>query len=165
MPILDHVRLLLLRLAGVRVRHARRISLGARARLGRGAVLDAGGGTIVLGNDVTVAPGATILTADASGSARPHDGAPTRGSVVIGAGAWLGPRCLVAAGSRIGDGAIVAPETLVTGEVPARTIVAGIPGRPVGRRDAGGCLEFGINASPAERARDRETARPSSPLA
>lgn len=50
-------------------------------------------------------------------------------AVDIGDHVWLGLRAMVLKGARIGDGAIVAAGTLVSGEVPAHALVAGFPGR------------------------------------
>ena len=47
----------------------------------------------------------------------------------IGEHVWIGNRAIILKGVTIGDGAIVAAGALVTGDVPAHTIVAGIPAR------------------------------------
>lgn len=55
-------------------------------------------------------------------------------SVEIGAHVWLGLRCMVMKGSRIGPGAVIAAGAVVSGDVPAHAIAAGVPARIV-RRD------------------------------
>ena len=47
----------------------------------------------------------------------------------IGEHVWIGNRAIILKGVTIGDGAIVAAGALVTGDVPAHTIVAGVPAR------------------------------------
>nr|WP_281281575.1 hypothetical protein [Sinomonas susongensis] len=42
--------------------------------------------------------------------------------VHIEAGAWVTSRCIVLGGSRIGRSALIAPGTVVSGNVPANTI-------------------------------------------
>jgi acetyltransferase-like isoleucine patch superfamily enzyme len=54
--------------------------------------------------------------------------------VVIGTDVWLGARSVVLPGVTIGDGAIVGAGAVVTKDVPAYTIVAGVPARKVGDR-------------------------------
>lgn len=49
---------------------------------------------------------------------------------------WLGEGAKVLKGVRVGRGSIVAAGAIVTRDVPAYTIVAGIPARPIQRWDA-----------------------------
>lgn len=59
-------------------------------------------------------------------------GVPKSGrDVVIGRGAWVSSNALVLGPCRIGEHAVVAAGAVVTGDVPAYTIVAGIPARAV----------------------------------
>ena len=51
--------------------------------------------------------------------------------VTIGDRVWLGNRCMIMPGVTIGDGAVVAACSLVTRDVPAKTMVLGVPARVV----------------------------------
>jgi acetyltransferase-like isoleucine patch superfamily enzyme len=53
------------------------------------------------------------------------------GSVYFGPHAWIGRDCTVLKGVRVGFGAIVGTRSVVTRDVPAKTIVVGSPARPV----------------------------------
>ena len=53
---------------------------------------------------------------------------------VIGSDVWIGYGAIVLSGVQIGDSAIVAAGALVTKDVPANTVVAGIPARSVHKR-------------------------------
>lgn len=55
-------------------------------------------------------------------------------AVTIGHDVWIGHGAIVLAGRSIGTGAVVAGGAVVTKDVPAYTIVAGNPARPVRRR-------------------------------
>ena len=55
--------------------------------------------------------------------------APSRGDTVVGNDVWLGYRSVVMPGVTVGDGAIVAAGSVVTGDVPAYAIVGGNPAR------------------------------------
>jgi acetyltransferase-like isoleucine patch superfamily enzyme len=60
--------------------------------------------------------------------------------VVIGRDVWLGARAIVAAGVQIGDGCVVGAGSVVTRSLPANTIAAGNPARPIGSRLPGASL-------------------------
>jgi acetyltransferase-like isoleucine patch superfamily enzyme len=82
--------------------------------------------------------------------ARPFvDQGITAEGIVIEDDVWLGSAAVVTDGVRIGRGAVVAAGAVVTRDVPAHTVVAGVPAkvvRPVGKgpQPAG-------SGSPAER--------------
>lgn len=84
---------------------------------------------ITIGDDVTLAPRVHILAHD--GSTKSVIGYTKIGLVTIGNGVFIGAEAIVLPGVSIGDGAIVAAGSVVTKDVPARTIVAGNPARVV----------------------------------
>ncbi len=51
--------------------------------------------------------------------------------VKIGNNVWIGTRAIIMKGVTIGDGAIIAAGAIVTKDVPANTIVAGVPARVI----------------------------------
>jgi lipopolysaccharide O-acetyltransferase len=55
--------------------------------------------------------------------------------VIIGRNVWLGDSVAVLAGARIGDGAVIGANSVVTGHIPAETIAVGAPARVVRRWD------------------------------
>jgi lipopolysaccharide O-acetyltransferase len=55
--------------------------------------------------------------------------------VIIGRNVWLGDGVAVLAGARIGDGAVIGANSVVTGHIPAETIAVGAPARVVRRWD------------------------------
>jgi len=59
-------------------------------------------------------------------------------SLRICKGAWLGNNCVVAGGITIGEWSIVDPNTVITKDVPARTIVGGYPARVLRARRSDG---------------------------
>jgi maltose O-acetyltransferase len=110
------------------------VRIGAYSRVNRGCSLDARG-PLEIGERVSISPEVTILTA----SHRLHDDfeVETR-PVVIEDRVWIGTRAIVLPGVTLGYGSVVGAGSVVTRDVPAMTIVAGVPARPVGRRDAQG---------------------------
>lgn len=59
---------------------------------------------------------------------------PYKGDTVLGNDVWLGYEAMIMPGVQIGDGAIVAAQSVVTKDVPAYTIVGGNPAKPIRQR-------------------------------
>ncbi|PYX52588.1 MAG: acetyltransferase, partial [Acidobacteria bacterium] len=53
------------------------------------------------------------------------------GPVIIGENVWIGENCVIVGPANIGRGAIIAANSVVRGVVPAHTMVAGAPARPI----------------------------------
>jgi acetyltransferase-like isoleucine patch superfamily enzyme len=58
---------------------------------------------------------------------RPTRFAPVR----LGANVWVGRSATILPGVTIGDHAVIAAGSIVTDDVPARTLMAGVPARPI----------------------------------
>lgn len=56
-------------------------------------------------------------------------------SIKIGDGAWIGAGAIILPGVTVGKKSVVGAGSIVTKDVPAFTIVAGNPARPIGRTD------------------------------
>lgn len=95
---------------------------------------------IVLGNDVGIASGVCIEDhhyryEDASED-RPLKQQPFRvAEVIVEDGAMIGEHVTILPGVRIGRNSWVGANSVVTADVPAYSIVAGVPARVVRRRD------------------------------
>ena len=63
-------------------------------------------------------------------------GMETKGDTVVGNDVWIGYRSLIMPGVTIGDGAIIASQSVVVADVPPYTIVGGNPGKPIRQRFA-----------------------------
>lgn len=59
---------------------------------------------------------------------------PTKGDTIIGNDVWIGYNATIMPGVKIGDGAIIAANTVVTKDVEPYTIVAGNPAREIKKR-------------------------------
>lgn len=103
--------------------------------LGRGVILDVSQ-RLTIGTGTLIAPGCFItdhnhgVALDAPIWKQRCPAKP----VQIGAGAWLGAGVVVLPGVSIGDGAVVGAGAVVTRDVPAMTIVGGIPARQIRSR-------------------------------
>jgi acetyltransferase-like isoleucine patch superfamily enzyme len=111
------------------------IAIGAHSFVGFGAELDVAL-ELRIGSHVLIAPGCFITD---HGHAH-RAGAPidTQGNVAravrIGDDVWLGAHAVVLPGVSIGDGAVVGAGAVVTRDVPAGAIVAGVPARVIRQR-------------------------------
>lgn len=110
------------------------LRIGDRVRIGRYCLV-ACVGSVTIEPDVLTSDGVFIgdsyhdyrdpvVPIAAQPMALPRD-------VVIGRGAFLGVHCIVLPGVSIGANAYVGAGAVVTRDVPARTVVAGNPARPV----------------------------------
>jgi maltose O-acetyltransferase len=87
---------------------------------------------IVIESGVSVGPGCSFLpTSHNVGSSNRRAGASIASPIRVGAGAWLGANVTVIGGVTIGRGSIVAAGAVVTEDVAADTIVAGVPARVI----------------------------------
>ena len=101
--------------------------------------------SIVIGNDVLIAPGVQMNTAShptplserltpgwnlASGEYRWRTFAKP---IIIGDGCWIGADATIIGGVTIGDGAVVAAGAVVTKDVEPNTMVGGVPARRLKR--------------------------------
>ena len=79
----------------------------------------------IIGNDhVFNIPGTPVI----------FSGRPDFKETCIGRDVWVGANAIVLSGTKIGDGAIVAAGSIVTKDVKAFTIVAGVPAKLIKNR-------------------------------
>ncbi|WP_418277035.1 sugar O-acetyltransferase [Isoptericola jiangsuensis] len=141
----EDVRALLTRLTGRAIDESVTLfppfhcEFGKNLSLGRGVFINMGcriqdTGGITIGDGTLIGHGCTIVTLN-------HDLEPTRrgdmipAPVTIGRKVWIGASATVLPGVTVGDGAVIGAGAVVTRDVPADTIVAGVPARRI--RDTG----------------------------
>ena len=111
-----------------------RIAIGDYALLTPGVRI-AAAESVQLGESCMLASGAYISDCDWHGI---YDRAFSLGDirpVCLGDNVWLGTRAMVGKGVTIGDNSIVGAGAMVTSDVPANTVVAGVPARKVADLD------------------------------
>ncbi len=109
------------------------LRIGDRCFLGDGVALDLAE-RILLEDDVTLSFDAMVLTHTNVGYAhhpiQQHIPSRTK-PVLLKKGCFLGARSVVLAGLMIGEGAAVAAGAVVTKDVPANTLVVGVPAKVI----------------------------------
>lgn len=114
------------------------IQAGEYCSIGYGAAICP---NVELGNYVLIAPEINILGGDhrydKPGIPIIFSERPTLPSTVIEDDVWIGARVTIMAGVKIGRGSIIAASSVVTKDVPAYTIVAGVPAKVVKKRFVG----------------------------
>ncbi|QIK69437.1 CatB-related O-acetyltransferase [Erysipelothrix sp. HDW6C] len=100
---------------------------------------------LIIGNYVCIASGVTILMGG-NHNHNPHwisvypfaeaiiESYKARGNTTIGSDVWIGMNATIMPGVSIGEGAIIAAESVVTKDVAPYTIIGGNPGRVLKHR-------------------------------
>jgi acetyltransferase-like isoleucine patch superfamily enzyme len=102
--------------------------IGARTRVIDGAILT---GNMLIEEDVFIAPGVLTINDNRVHTSRFTPGFAEQRGPTVRRFAVLGAGCNLAAGVEVGEGAVVAPSAMVTRDVPAWTVVAGVPARAI----------------------------------
>jgi acetyltransferase-like isoleucine patch superfamily enzyme len=104
------------------------LELGERVFINTGATVIANH-SIILGDDCRLGDLVAIFDSDHHPlePSRPTRFAPVR----LGTNVWVGRSATILPGVTIGDHAVIAAGAVVTHDVPAKTLMAGVPARPV----------------------------------
>lgn len=120
------------------------IFLGKNSVVNPDCLLDGRGGRLTIGENVDIGPFTHIWTLEHDPNDPNHG---TKGGPVdIEDHVWIASRVTILPGVRIGRGAVVACGSVVTKDVPEKTIVAGIPAKVIGDRD--NPLDYQLNYHP-----------------
>lgn len=135
----DEVRALLSQLFGYTVPATLRVfppfytDFGKNIHVGEGVFINAcchfqDHGGVTLGDGCQI--GHNVVFATLNHGVSPEDRPNTYPApIVLGRGVWVGSNATILQGVTIGDNAIVAAGAVVTKDVPANTIVGGVPSR------------------------------------
>jgi acetyltransferase-like isoleucine patch superfamily enzyme len=100
-----------------------------------------GHGSIVIGEDTQIGPGSLITTTehDYQGDLKEHFR-----PVTIGKGVWIGANVTILSGVEVGDYAVIGAGSVVTRNIPPRSVAVGVPARVIRQLDdPPGAVEIG----------------------
>lgn len=109
------------------------VDYGKHIKIGKGCFIQQcctffGRGGITLGQNVLVGPKVNIITINHDPDPENRSATYSR-SVVIEDKVWIGINATILSGVRIGYGAIIGANSVVTKDVPSMTVVAGNPAK------------------------------------
>ena len=116
---------------GTRFYDPANVTIGKDTIVGEDAVLD-GRDELIIGDHVAIATGVMLL--NSQHEINDENFAPSTAPVVIEDYVFIGPRVIIQPGVKIGRGAIVAAGAVVTKDVPAFSVVGGVPAKVIGER-------------------------------
>lgn len=92
---------------------------------------------LVIKSGVIIGPRLKVHTSNHNyrGEMLPYDGSNIIGGVTIEENVWIGADVTLMPGITIGEGAVVASCACVTKDVPAYSVVGGVPAKVIGKRD------------------------------
>lgn len=131
-------------LMGLEIRKGKNISIGSNCVINKNVLLDGRGGILTIGNNVDIAQETNIWTLEHDVHDDYHK--DKGGDVVIEDFAWIASRVTILPGVKIGMGAVVATNSVVTKDVHAMAIVGGIPAKIIGTRQS--ALKYQLNYQP-----------------
>lgn len=119
-------------LMGLKFRSPGNIRIGDNSVVNASVLLDGRGGKLTIGSNVDIAQETNIWTLEHE----VHDDYHTSkgGDVIIEDYVWIASRVTVLPGVKIGRGAVIASNSVVTKDVEPLTIVGGIPAKKIGDR-------------------------------
>jgi maltose O-acetyltransferase len=107
------------------------VEIGKGTIVGFRAFLD-GRAPLKIGNYVDIA--SEVMIYNSEHDIHSEDMRAIEESVEIGDYVFIGPRAIILPGVKIGKGAVIAAGAVVTKDVPEKTIVGGVPAKPIGLR-------------------------------
>lgn len=114
-----------------------KVTMGRNCSISNNCFISGWTSGITLGDNVMIAPNCVIVAfnhgfkdTETPMIEQPWTGEP----VIIEDDVWIGANCTITMGVRIGKGSIVAANAAVTKDVPAYSIVGGVPAKVLGSR-------------------------------
>ena len=114
--------------------HSERLSLGKNVSIHPMCYVNPGSESIMIGDDVSIAHGTTIIAelhsySDLAVSIKYQKMISQK--IIIGNNVWIGAKCTVLMGVEIHDGAVIGANSVVTHNISENVVAAGAPARSI----------------------------------
>jgi len=114
-----------------------RVVLGRQCNLGQFSIISTKKKDVIIGDFVRMGPHVNLIASNRRFERRDirilEQGVSEKG-ITIGNDVWIGAGATILDGVHVGEGAVVAAGAVVTKDVPAYSIVGGVPARNIGER-------------------------------
>jgi serine O-acetyltransferase len=127
----------LVRLWMLRARHRYGLELAPGSQIGGGLLLSAHPGGITVNPEVRIGRNCNLFHGVTIGRAY---GGQAPGVPVLGDRVWVGPGAKVVGGITIGDDVAIGANSVVTTDVPAHSVVGGVPAKVISSKGSGAYL-------------------------
>ena len=116
-----------------------RVEIGRRVHIAQNCIIQ-GGGFVKIGDYAGIAAGSMIYSSTDTiyGGKRigpmvppEHRNPLLNKPVIIGKDAFIGLRCVILPGVKIGEGAVIGAGSVVTRDIPAWKVAVGVPAKPI----------------------------------
>lgn len=131
-------------LRGLEFRNPKNIIIGSNCVVNKNVLLDGRGGELIIGNNVDIAQQTNIWTLEHDVHDDLHKAKGDK--VIIEDYVWVASRVTILPGVRIGKGAVIASNSVVTKDVEPMSIVGGIPAKWIGERKSK--LKYSLSYKP-----------------
>ena len=114
-----------------------RVVMGRHCAFGQFSIISAKNKDVIIGDFVRIGPHVNIVAHNRRFDRRDIrivDQGITEKGITIGNDVWIGAGATILDGVNVGDGAVIAAGAVVTKDVPAYSIVGGVPARNIGER-------------------------------
>ena len=115
----------------VRIEGPENVSLGDKVTMSPYVHIWGQGG-VTIGNNTMIASHAAITSVTHNKNSSLYNEENLFSRVIIGSNVWIGTHAVILQGVEIGDNVIVGAGAIVTKNIPANTVVVGIPARKLG---------------------------------
>ena len=106
-----------------------RVAIGRHSFINYGCVFNTAA-PVTIGARCDVAMQVLFVTGSHEiGGAERRAGPATSAAITVGDGCWIGARCVILPGVRIGPGTVIAAGAVVTADCDANSVYAGVPAR------------------------------------
>ena len=114
------------------------ITIGAHSYFNSGRVASGRGSKVVIGEWCAIGYNVNIhaITHDPGDATGPEESRGAKvGDIIIEDNVWIGSNTFILPGVKIGKGSVIAANAVVTKDVPARSVVGGVPAKIIKHLD------------------------------